>query len=76
MSELKRMLGLGYATLFGVGLILGAGIYVLIGRVAGIVGDAVWMSVAFSAVIAVATAFSCGALLDIYDSGEHVYVCG
>ncbi|MEM0236165.1 APC family permease [Thermofilum sp.] len=73
MSELKRELGLGYATLFGVGLILGAGIYVLIGRAAGIVGDAVWMSVAFSAVIAVATAFSFAELSSIFTTAASTY---
>ncbi|MEM0308429.1 MAG: hypothetical protein QXO64_05755 [Thermofilaceae archaeon] len=33
-------------------MILDAGIYVLVGRAAGLVGDAVWMSVAFSGLIA------------------------
>jgi len=51
VSELKRELGLGYATLFGVGLILGAGIYVLVGRAAAIVGDGGLAGVAFSAVM-------------------------
>ncbi|MCS7105004.1 MAG: APC family permease [Thermofilaceae archaeon] len=76
MSELKRELGLGYATLFGVGLILGAGIYVLIGRAAAMVGDAVWTSVAFSAVIALATAFSYAELSSMFPSAAstHTYV--
>ncbi|ABL77463.1 APC family permease [Thermofilum pendens] len=73
MSRLKRELGLGYATLFGVGLILGAGIYVLIGRAAGIVGDAVWASVAFSGVIAVATAFSYAELSSIFAKAASTY---
>lgn len=64
LARLVRVLALlSRATLFGVGLILGAGIYVLVGRAA--VGGAVWMSVAFPALIAVAAVFSCGALLDI-----------
>ncbi|MEM1508295.1 MAG: APC family permease [Thermofilaceae archaeon] len=73
---LKRELGLGYATLFGVGLILGAGIYVLVGRAAGLVGDAVWLSVAFSGVIAISTALSYAELAGVfpYASSTHRYV--
>ena len=33
MSELKRSMGLFHLTMYGVGLILGAGIYVLIGEI-------------------------------------------
>jgi amino acid transporter len=76
VSELKRELGLGYATLFGVGLILGAGIYVLVGRAAAIVGDGVWASVAFSAVIALSTALSYAELSSMYPTAAstHTYV--
>lgn len=76
MPELKRELGLGYATLFGVGLILGAGVYVLIGRAAGIAGNAVWASVAFSGLIAVSTALSFAELAGMfpYASSTHRYV--
>ncbi len=67
---------MGYATLFGVGLILGAGIYVLVGRAAGLVGDAVWLSVAFSGAIAVSTALSYAELASVfpYASSTHRYV--
>jgi APA family basic amino acid/polyamine antiporter len=41
---LRRDLGLFEATAGGVGIILGAGIYVLIGEVAGRGGNAVWVS--------------------------------
>ena len=76
MPELKRELGLGYATLFGIGLILGAGVYVLIGRAAGVAGDAVWASVAFSGLIAISTAFSFAELAGMfpYASSTHRYV--
>lgn len=73
MSELKRELGLGYATLFGVGLILGAGIYVLVGRAAAIVGDAVWASVAFSGAIAIFTALSYAELSSMYPTAASTY---
>ena len=75
-NELRRALGLGYATLFGVGLILGAGIYVLIGRAAGFAGDAVWLSVAFATFIALTTGLSYAELSSMYPTAAstHTYV--
>ena len=43
-SGLRRNVNLFQAVMYGVGLILGAGIYVLIGDVAGIAGNAMWIS--------------------------------
>jgi APA family basic amino acid/polyamine antiporter len=51
-GTLRRGLGVAEATISGVGIILGAGIYVLVGEVAGEAGDAVWMSFALAAVAA------------------------
>jgi len=73
VGELKRELGLWYATLFGIGLILGAGIYVLVGRAAGLVGDAVWMSVAFSGLIAVFTALSYAELSSMFPFASSTF---
>lgn len=75
-GELKRVLGLGYTTLFGVGLILGAGIYVLIGRAAGFSGDAVWLSVLFATFIAITTGLSYAELSSIYPTAAstHTYL--
>lgn len=42
--ELRRALGLAAITIFGVGDILGAGVYGLMGRIAGLTGTAVWIS--------------------------------
>ena len=41
---LRRSLGLVSCTLMGVGVILGAGIYALVGKAAGLAGNAVWLS--------------------------------
>jgi len=49
---LKRSLGVLSATLMGVGVILGAGIYVIIGVAAGWAGNAVWLSFLIAAVAA------------------------
>jgi basic amino acid/polyamine antiporter, APA family len=40
-TEPKRTIGLFQATIFGIGLILGAGIYSIIGKAAGIAGNIV-----------------------------------
>ena len=74
--ELKRALGLNYATLFGVGLILGAGIYALVGRVAFYVGDAIWLSVLFATIIALLTGLSYAEFASMFPkaASSHTYV--
>lgn len=57
-ERLKRTLGLGSSTFFGVGAILGAGIYTIIGKVAGHAGNLLWLAFAVASVTAVLTAFS------------------
>jgi basic amino acid/polyamine antiporter, APA family len=57
-TGLSRRLGLWAATIIGVGLILGAGIYVLLGVAAGEAGNAVWLSFLIAAFVAALTAFS------------------
>lgn len=75
-TELKRALGVGYTTFFGIGLILGAGIYVLVGRVAAFTGDAIWISVLFATLIAIMTGLSYAELASMYPfaSSTHKYV--
>jgi APA family basic amino acid/polyamine antiporter len=58
MAELKRTLGVAECIFFGVGSILGAGIYTLIGKVAGVAGNMVWLSFLIASVTALFTAFS------------------
>lgn len=74
--KLKRDLGLFEATVYAVGIILGAGIYALIGEAAGIAGNALWLSFVFAAVIASFTAFSYAELASLFpkSAAEFVYV--
>jgi APA family basic amino acid/polyamine antiporter len=58
VSELKRSLGLPALTLYGLGTILGAGIYSVLGAAAGEAGTAVWMSFVISGAVAGLTALS------------------
>jgi APA family basic amino acid/polyamine antiporter len=76
MSELKRHMGLFGTTMYGVGLILGAGIYVLIGQAAGIAGNVVWVSFVFGAVAAVFSGLSYAELSSMFpkSAAEFLFV--
>lgn len=73
---LARKLGLSAATLTGLGVILGAGIYVLVGVAAGAAGNAVWLSFLFAALGASLTGLSYARLsrLRPKDAPEFQYV--
>jgi APA family basic amino acid/polyamine antiporter len=58
VAQLKRTLGLGQCIFFGVGSILGAGIYTIVGKVAGWGGNLTWLSFLVASVTALFTAFS------------------
>lgn len=57
-SSLKRHIGLLSLTLYGVGDILGAGIYGLIGKTAGVMGNGIWLAFLVSMVTAGLTGLS------------------
>lgn len=57
-DSLKRVFGLPTLVIYGVGDILGAGIYALIGKIAGISGTWVWASFMTAMVVAAFTALS------------------
>lgn len=75
MSKLKRTLGLTEAVFFGTGSILGAGIYAIVGKVAGFSGNMIWLSFAIASVTALMSAFSYAELSSMFPSagGEYVY---
>jgi APA family basic amino acid/polyamine antiporter len=56
--QLKRRLGLWVTVITGVGVILGSGIYVLVGVAAGEAGNAVWLSFLVAAAVAGLTGLS------------------
>lgn len=57
-GELKRRIGLFGLTAYGVGMILGAGIYALIGAAAGVAGNSLWISFLLGAFISSFTGLS------------------
>ena len=73
---LKRRITLPQAIMYGVGLILGAGIYVLIGDVAAISGNTLWISFIVAAIIATLTGLSYAELTSIFpkSAAEYVFV--
>ena len=73
MAELKRHLGLFHTTMYGVGLILGAGIYALIGDAAGEAGNSVWISFVLAAVSAIFTGLSYAELSSMYPKAAAEY---
>ena len=56
--KLKRTVGLFTLTMYGVGIILGAGIYALIGKAAGEAGNSVWLSFLISSIVSIFTGLS------------------
>lgn len=75
-KSLKRELGLFSVTVAGVGIILGAGIYALIGIAAGETGNTIWLSFLISAIVAAFTGLSYAELSSMFkgDAGEYDYV--
>ena len=75
-EKLKRYLGLFSVTLAGTGIILGAGIYALIGIGANLAGNAVWLSFLIASLVAVFTGLSYAELSSMFrvDAGEYDYV--
>lgn len=73
-KHLKRSLGLPAVTLYGLGNILGAGIYVLVGKVAGTAGSSATLAFLIAMSIAALTAFSYMELSSRYPVSASVSV--
>jgi APA family basic amino acid/polyamine antiporter len=73
---LRRELGLAGVTVSGIGIILGAGIYALLGEATGLAGNAVWLSFGIAAVMAACTALSYAELSSMFPraAAEYAYV--
>ena len=55
---LRRTLGLWQVAVSGIGVILGAGVYALVGPAAGLAGNALWLAFLLAGVVAGLTAYS------------------
>jgi APA family basic amino acid/polyamine antiporter len=67
-------MGLFQLTMYGVGLILGAGIYVLIGEAVGFAGNSVWIAFALGSIVALFAGFSYAELSSIFPKAAAEYV--
>lgn len=76
MPQLRRALGWPAVAAYGLGAILGAGIYSVIGAAAARVGDGMWLAFAVSALVALITALSYAELATMYPraGAEFIYV--
>jgi amino acid transporter len=76
VTDLRRALGLPSLVFYAVGMILGAGVYSVIGAAAGEAGEALWVSFAIGAALAMATGLSYAELAAMYPraGAEYVYV--
>jgi len=74
--KLKRELGLKEVVFYGIGVILGAGIYALIGPACELAGNALWISFLIGAFIATFTGLSYAELATMFPkaAAEYVYV--
>ncbi len=74
--RLKRELGLFEATMYGVGIIIGAGIYALIGPAAGLAGNMLWLAFVIGAITSVFTGLSYAELSSMFPkaAAEYIYV--
>ena len=75
-GELRRSLGLGSLTFYGVGVILGAGIYSILGEAAGVAGKALWWSFLLASLAALLTGLSYAELATMFPQAgaEYMYL--
>ena len=75
-STLRRALGWPAVAAYGLGAILGAGIYSVIGAAAAVAGEGMWLAFASSAVVALITALSYAELATMFPraGAEFLYV--
>lgn len=69
---LARTMGLGALIIYGVGDMLGSGIYALIGKAAGVMGNAVWLAFFASMIAALLTGLSYASLGSRYPRAAGV----
>ena len=74
MARLKREFSLLTATIFGIAVIVGAGIYALIGAATAISGSGVWLSFLIASVIAIFTGLSYAELASMFPQAGASFV--
>lgn len=74
MAKLKRELTLTTATIMGIAVIVGAGIYSLIGAATAVAGSGVWLSFLVAAVVSLFTGLSYAELASMFPQAGSSYL--
>ncbi len=76
MAKLQRVIGLPMLIFYGMGMILGAGIYSIVGKASAIAGTSVWQSLLIAAMTATLAGLSYCELSAMYPKvgGEFLYL--
>ncbi len=74
MAELERTVGLLEASVYGIGLILGAGIYAILGEAVAETGESIVIALLLAAGVATFTGLSYAELASRYPKGEGEYL--
>ena len=74
--QLKPVLGPVQLAFYGVGIIVGAGVYSVIGKAAGIAQEGLWLSFVIGAVVALLTGFSYAEMTTLFPraGAEYLYL--
>jgi len=73
-TGLKKEAGLFQVVAYGIGNIIGAGVYVLVGDASGLAGSAVWLAFLVGAIVALFTGLSYAELAAVYPKAASEYV--
>lgn len=72
--HLRRDVSLFAATVYGIGIILGAGVYALVGEATGLAGNSVWLSFVIAAIVSSFTGVSYMELVSMFPQSAAEYV--
>ncbi len=72
-QHLKKELTLFDAVVYGMGIIIGAGIYALVGKGAGLAGNALWLSFVIGGIVALFSGFSYAELSSAFSKDAAEY---
>ncbi|MFH0711417.1 MAG: amino acid permease, partial [Candidatus Aenigmatarchaeota archaeon] len=73
-EKLRRSLSMFEIVFFSVSIIVGAGIYSLIGKAAGSAGNGVWLSVVFAGVTTILTGFCFAEMSSMFPKTTGYYM--
>ncbi len=73
ITHLKKELTLFDAVVYGIGIIIGAGVYALVGKGAGLAGNGLWLSFIIGSIVALFSGFSYAELSSAFSKDAAEY---